>query len=143
MAIPDAVRMVHFPDVDQEVDAYQEGRSDAHRTLIYDEFFFFQLGIALSKKSELWEKGIVFRPTGEILKRFYLALPFTLTQAQQRVISEIQQDMESPRSMNRLLQGDVGSGKTIVSMAAMIIACESGYQAVMMAPTEILAEQHY
>jgi len=143
MTIPEAVRMVHFPDVDQEIDAYQEGRSDAHRTLIYDEFFFFQLGIALSRRSVLWEKGILFRPAGEILKRFYRTLPFTLTEAQQRVISEIQRDMASRRSMNRLLQGDVGSGKTIVSMAAMIIACENGYQAAMMAPTEILADQHY
>ena len=71
------------------------------------------------------------------------ALPFALTPAQQRVISEIEQDMTSVRSMNRLLQGDVGSGKTVVSMAAMIIACENGYQAAIMAPTEILAEQHY
>jgi len=143
VAIRDAVRQVHFPDVNQEIDAYQESRSDAHRSLIYDEFFFFQLGMALRKRGELLEQGIAFRPGGEMLKRFYNALPFTLTQAQQRVISEIQQDMTSVRSMNRLLQGDVGSGKTIVSMAAMIIACENGYQAAIMAPTEILAEQHY
>ena len=99
--------------------------------------------MALRKRGELLEQGIAFRSGGEMLKRFYEALPFTLTQAQQRVISEIQQDMASVRSMNRLLQGDVGSGKTIVSMAAMIIACENGYQAAIMAPTEILAEQHY
>jgi ATP-dependent DNA helicase RecG len=143
MAIQDAVRQVHFPDVNQEIESYQESRSEAHRSLIYDEFFFFQLGMALRKKGELLEQGIAFRPGGEMLKRFYEALPFTLTQAQQRVIYEIQQDMTSVRSMNRLLQGDVGSGKTIVSMAAMIIACENGYQAAIMAPTEILAEQHY
>src|SRR4030042_4221993 len=99
--------------------------------------------MALRKRGELLERGIAFRPGGEMLKRFFEALPFTLTHAQQRVISEIQQDMTSVRSMNRLLQGDVGSGKTIVSMAAMIIACENGYQATMMAPTEILAEQPY
>ena len=143
MATRDAIRQVHFPDVDQEIEAYLENRSDAHRSLIYDEFFFFQLGMALRKRGELLERGIAFRPGGEMLKRFFEALPFTLTHAQQRVISEIQQDMTSVRSMNRLLQGDVGSGKTIVSMAAMIIACENGYQATMMAPTEILAEQHY
>ena len=143
MAIRDAVRQVHFPDLNQKIEAYQESRSDAHRSLIYDEFFFFQLGMALKKRGELLEQGIAFRPGGEMLKRFFKALPFTLTQAQQRVINEIQQDMTSVRSMNRLLQGDVGSGKTIVSMAAMIIACENGYQAAIMAPTEILAEQHY
>ncbi len=143
MEIREAVRQVHFPDVNQEIEAYQESRSDAHRTLIYDEFFFFQLGMALRKRGELLEQGISFRSGGEMLKRFYEALPFTLTAAQQRVISEIEQDMTSVRSMNRLLQGDVGSGKTIVSMAAMITACENGYQAAMMAPTEILAEQHY
>lgn len=143
ISIREAISQVHFPGADQEIEAYQENRSDAHRSLIYDEFFFFQLGMALRKMSGLLEQGIAFRPGGEILKRFYAALPFSLTHAQQRVISEIQQDMTSIRSMNRLLQGDVGSGKTIVSMAAMIIAAESGYQAAMMAPTEILAEQHY
>ncbi len=143
MTIRDAICQVHFPAADQEIEAYQENRSDAHRSLIYDEFFFFQLGMALRKKSGLLERGIVFKPGGEMLKRFHEAIPFTLTRAQQRVISEIQEDMTSIRSMNRLLQGDVGSGKTIVSMAAMIIAAENGYQAAMMVPTEILAEQHY
>ena len=76
-------------------------------------------------------------------KRFYDALPFTLTAAQQRVVEEIERDMASTRSMNRLLQGDVGSGKTVVSMVAMITACENGYQSALMAPTEILAAQHY
>lgn len=143
MSIRDAICQVHFPAADQEIEAYQENRSDAHRSLIYDEFFFFQLGMALRKRGELLERGIAFRPGGKMLKRFYEILPFNLTNAQQRVISEIQQDMTSIRSMNRLLQGDVGSGKTIVAMAAMIIASENGYQATMMAPTEILAEQHY
>ena len=139
----DAIRQVHFPESDQEIESYQEARSDAHRTLIYDEFFFFQLAMALRKKGDVLEKGITFRPGGEMLTRFYGALPFALTSAQKRVIVEIERDMTSVRNMNRLLQGDVGSGKTVVSMAAMIIACENGYQAAMMAPTEILAEQHY
>ena len=141
--IRDAIRQVHFPESDQEIGSYQEARSDAHRTLIYDEFFFFQLAMALRKRGDVLEKGIAFRPGGEMLKRFYGVLPFTLTSAQKRVIAEIERDMTSVRNMNRLLQGDVGSGKTVVSMAAMIIACENGYQAAMMAPTEILAEQHY
>jgi ATP-dependent DNA helicase RecG len=76
-------------------------------------------------------------------KRFCDALPFTLTAAQQRVIAEIEADMTSTMSMNRLLQGDVGSGRTVVSAVAMITACENGYQSALMAPTEILAEQHY
>ena len=76
MEIREAVRQVHFPDVDQEIEAYQESRSDAHRSLIYDEFFFFQLGMALRKRGELLEQGIAFRPGGEMLKRFYEALPF-------------------------------------------------------------------
>lgn len=141
--IGEAIRQVHFPDSDQEVDVYQDARSDAHRTLIYNEFFYFQLAMALRKKGDVLEKGIAFRPGGEMLARFYRALPFALTSAQNRVIAEIERDMTSVRNMNRLLQGDVGSGKTVVSMAAMIIACANGYQTAMMAPTEILAEQHY
>ena len=143
MEIREAIRQVHFPGNDQEIDAYQEIRSDAHRRLIYDEFFFFQLGMALRKRGEVLAQGIPFRIKGTLLERFYGLLPFTLTVAQQRVIEEIQQDMASSRCMSRLLQGDVGSGKTAVAMAAMVTACESGYQSAIMAPTEILAEQHY
>jgi ATP-dependent DNA helicase RecG len=141
--IREAIRQVHFPGNDQEIDAYQEIRSDAHRRLIYDEFFFFQLGMALRKRGESLEQGIPFLIKGKLLRRFYGLLPFRLTAAQQHVISEIEQDMASAGCMNRLLQGDVGSGKTVVAMAAMVTACENGYQSAIMAPTEILAEQHY
>ena len=143
MDIHEAVRQVHFPDADQEIQAYQETRSDAHRTLIYNEFFYFQLGLALRKSGGSVAQGISFKTGGEMKKRFCDSLPFTLTAAQQRVIAEIERDMASARSMNRLLQGDVGSGKTVVSTVAMITACENGYQSALMAPTEILAEQHY
>jgi ATP-dependent DNA helicase RecG len=143
MEIREAVRQVHFPGNDQQMDLYQEMRSDAHRRLIYDEFFFFQLGMALRKRGGVLEQGISFLTDGEMVRKFYRLLPFALTAAQQRVITEIERDMASPRSMNRLLQGDVGSGKTAVSMAALITACENGHQAAIMAPTEILAEQHY
>ncbi len=143
MEIGEAIRQVHFPDSDQEIEAYQDFRSDAHRTLIYNEIFLFQLAMVLRKRGDALEKGIAFRPGGEMLRRFYGTLRFTLTPAQKRVIDEIERDMTSARRMNRLLQGDVGSGKTVVSMAAMVIACENGYQSAMMAPTEILAEQHY
>ena len=141
--IREAVRQVHFPGNDQKMDLYLEMRSDAHRRLIYDEFFFFQLGLALRKRGEVLEQGIPFRTNGEMVRRFYGLLPFTLTAAQQRVISEIEQDMAAVRCMSRLLQGDVGCGKTAVAMAAMVTACENGHQAAIMAPTEILAEQHY
>jgi ATP-dependent DNA helicase RecG len=143
MDIREAVRQVHFPDADQEIQAYQETRSDAHRTLIYGEFFYFQLGLALRKCGEIAEQGISLKTGGEMRERFFGALSFTFTAAQQRVVAEIERDMASIRSMNRLLQGDVGSGKTVVSMVAMITACENGYQSALMAPTEILAEQHY
>jgi ATP-dependent DNA helicase RecG len=141
--IREAIRQVHFPGNDQGIDAYQEIRSDAHRRLIYDEFFFSQLGLALKKRGESLESGISFRIKGDLLSKFYGLLPFKLTAAQQRVIFEIEQDMASARCMSRLLQGDVGSGKTVVSMAAMVTTCENGYQSAIMAPTEILAEQHY
>jgi ATP-dependent DNA helicase RecG len=143
MDVSDAVRQVHFPDADQEIQAYQEVRSDAHRTMIFSEFFYFQLGLALRKNGGIVEQGISFKTGGEMGKRFYGALPFTLTAAQQRVVEEIERDMASTRGMNRLLQGDVGSGKTVVSMVAMITACENGYQSALMAPTEVLAGQHY
>ncbi len=143
MDICQAVRQVHFPDADQAIDVYQEMCSDAHRSLIYDEFFFFQLGIALRKKGGTIAREISCRQGGLMLRRFIDLLPFTLTTAQQRVIAEIERDMASVTRMNRLLQGDVGSGKTVVSMAAMIIACENGFQSALMAPTAILARQHY
>jgi ATP-dependent DNA helicase RecG len=143
MEIREAVRQVHFPTDDQSMELYQEMRSNAHRRLIYDEFFFFQLGMALRKRGGVIEQGISFLTEGEMVRKFYRLLPFELTAAQKRVIKEIERDMASPISMNRLLQGDVGSGKTAVSMAALITACENGHQAAIMAPTEILAEQHY
>ena len=141
--IQDVVRSIHFPATHERIEAYNEMRSDAHRRLIYDEFFFLQLGMALDRKARMLDGGISFKTQGKILHKFYKILPFTLTDAQKRVILEIEGDMDSPSSMNRLLQGDVGCGKTVVSMAAMITACENGYQAAIMAPTEILAEQHY
>lgn len=139
----EAIRQVHFPDNDQNVELYQQAASEAHRRLIYDEFFFFQLGMALRKSGQLLEKGIAFDVSTEITGKLYDALPFTLTAAQRRTLSEIESDMASRIPMNRLLQGDVGSGKTVVATAAACIACANGYQAAIMAPTEILAEQHF
>ena len=138
-----AIRTVHFPEEDSDVDALNVMKSEAHRRVIFDEFFFFELGMALRKKGTLLHTGIPLRSRGEGLKTFFQRLPYELTGAQQRVIGEITGDMEKAVPMHRLLQGDVGCGKTVVSMAAMIVACENGYQAAIMAPTEILAEQHH
>ena len=142
MEITRAVRDVHFPPQEEDIRLLSEMRSEAHRRLIYDEFFFFQLGMALKKKGTVLHPGIAFKTGGPLLKRFYEILSFPLTGAQKRVIAEIEDDMAQGWPMNRLLQGDVGSGKTVVSMAAMVTACDNGYQSAIMVPTEILAEQH-
>jgi ATP-dependent DNA helicase RecG len=141
--IQEALHSVHFPGNNTSLEEYNSSSSAAHRRLIYDEFFFFQLGLAIKKSGRILDKGISFKIRGNLLKKFYANLPFSLTAAQNRVISEIQADLSKDTAMNRLLQGDVGSGKTIVAVAAMITACENSYQAALMAPTEILAKQHY
>ncbi|MEE9912595.1 MAG: ATP-dependent DNA helicase RecG [Deltaproteobacteria bacterium] len=141
--IREALLAVHFPENDAQIEPFIEARSEAHRRLIYDEFFFFQLGMAIKKSGRVLDKGISFSAAGHLHERFYASLPFTLTGAQARVIAEIHQDLQAATAMNRLLQGDVGSGKTLVAMASMITVCENGYQAALMAPTEILAKQHY
>jgi ATP-dependent DNA helicase RecG len=141
--IIDAVRNVHFPGQEEDIRMLDEMRSAAHKRLIFDELFYFELAMALKHKGNVLEEGIAFQAAGELSGRFLSILPFGLTAAQNRVIEEIRSDMSRPSPMHRLLQGDVGSGKTVVSMAAMLTACENGYQAAMMAPTEILAEQHF
>lgn len=143
MDICEAMRQVHFPSEESDMDRLNRFASDAHRRLIFDELFFFQLGMALRKRGYAIEEGIAFTPRGRFLEQFYATLPFVLTAAQKRVIEEITGDMASAYPMHRLLQGDVGSGKTVVSMVPIIIACENGYQAAFMAPTEILAQQHF
>lgn len=138
-----AIRSVHFPESNENPEDYNLQRSFAHHRLIYDEFFFFQLGMAVKKSGRILEKGIRFKTETNLQEKFFSGLPFLLTDAQKRVINEIQTDMAKDSAMNRLLQGDVGSGKTVVAMAAIIIACANNYQAALMAPTEILAGQHY
>ncbi|HXW69712.1 MAG TPA: ATP-dependent DNA helicase RecG [Dissulfurispiraceae bacterium] len=134
---------VHFPEARVSIDMLNSGTSPYHQRLSFDELFTFQAGLAIIKKSELLEKGIAFVPDGRLAACLRGALPFTLTGAQERVLGDILNDMKAPAPMNRLIQGDVGSGKTIVALLAMLAAVESGYQAALMAPTEILAEQHY
>ncbi|BCA56854.1 ATP-dependent DNA helicase RecG [Nitrospira sp. KM1] len=139
-----AVEEIHFPKRETQVEQLERGTSPAHRRLAFEELFVFQLALAMRRRSVQEEtKTVRFNPKTPGIRRLARALPFTLTDAQQRVIREILDDMGSPRPMNRLVQGDVGCGKTIVALHAMVLACGSGYQAALMAPTEILAEQHY
>src|SRR6266702_6491617 len=140
----EAILYAHFPPATEDVEALNSFRSPAHQRLIFEEFFFYQLSLALGRRATRSEKGIAFRVREdrfrEALKRI---LPFKPTGAQKRVLAEIAADMEKPAPMNRLLQGDVGSGKTIVAFEAAVIAIENGFQCALMAPTEILAVQHY
>ncbi|HXC61065.1 MAG TPA: ATP-dependent DNA helicase RecG, partial [Nitrospiria bacterium] len=144
LPLSQALQMVHFPLPGSDLARFNRGNSDAHRRLIFDEFFLLELGLALKKRGvQEEEKGIHFEIGTSKVKRFIEQLPFQLTTAQRRVMDEIQRDMASVHPMNRLIQGDVGSGKTVVALFAMFIAVENNYQAVLMVPTEILAEQHY
>ena len=114
------------------------------RRLKYEEFFRFQIKLAMKRRTMREESGgIAFGVKSALARRLVDTLPFTLTRAQVKVVQEITSDMASPRVMNRLLQGDVGSGKTVVALLAMLIAVDNGYQSVFMAPTELLAEQHF
>ncbi|MBM2842058.1 MAG: ATP-dependent helicase RecG, partial [Bacteroidetes bacterium] len=137
MPLQSALQVVHAPRKEDELES-------SLRRLKYDELFYFQLMLALKRH---WVKeeteGIPFNVQSKLARQLVDSLPFKLTAAQIRVIREITTDMQLPKPLNRLLQGDVGSGKTIVALISMLIAVENGYQAVFMAPTEILAEQHY
>jgi ATP-dependent DNA helicase RecG len=138
-----ALREVHTPAPDADTRGLESSRSEAHRALVFDELFFVQLGLLRRKGEVAREPGIAFEGTGALALRMIAALPFALTGAQRRVIEEIAGDMRLPHPMHRLLQGDVGSGKTVVAVASALRAIEAGYQAVIMAPTELLAEQHW
>jgi ATP-dependent DNA helicase RecG len=131
-----ALRQIHFPDS-------TESLGKARRHLVLTEFFAMQLSIAARRAEQKAEPGAVHWASDTLLRRLHAALPFPLTGAQQRAIGEIQADLATLRPMNRLLHGDVGSGKTIVALSAMLLAVEAGFQAALMAPTQILAEQHY
>ena len=134
---------LHFPAPDDDINLLNIARSRAHKTLIFDEFFFLELGMALRRSRITIEPGISFPKNEEIYQKFIKSLPFTLTNAQNRVTQEIRNDMANSKPMNRLLQGDVGSGKTVVALAAALQAISAGFQASIMAPTEILTEQHF
>ena len=140
----EALIHVHFPEPEESLDELNTFRTPSQQRLIFEEFFLYQLSLALDRKTTRKENAIAFRvreeKVREALKRI---LPFKPTAAQKRVLAEIAADLEKPAPMNRLLQGDVGSGKTIVALQAAVIAIENATQAALMAPTEILAVQHY
>ena len=137
LSLREALRAIHFPASWVELD-------QARRRLKFDELFYLQLLLAYRKREmKLERQGISFDVRSKLARQLVDSLPFDLTKAQKKVIREISDDMKSSRPMNRLLQGDVGSGKTIVALIAMLIAVQNGYQTVFMAPTEILAEQHF
>ena len=132
----DAIRAIHFPES-------WEARNAAREHLVLSEFFAMQMLIASRRFESTARAGQAHCGSGALLDKFLKALPFKLTAAQEKVITEIRRDLAASYPMNRLLQGDVGSGKTVVAIAAMLLAVEAGYQAAFMAPTQILAEQHY
>jgi ATP-dependent DNA helicase RecG len=138
-----ALWTVHWPEPGESFDALQSSRTAAHIRMIFDELFFVELGLELKRRQQKSQTGIAFRLDDQARAAIKKILPFHPTTAQKRVLKEIAADMEKPYPMRRLLQGDVGSGKTIVGFEAAIIAIENGCQVALMAPTEILAQQHY
>ncbi|NEQ71376.1 MAG: ATP-dependent DNA helicase RecG, partial [Symploca sp. SIO2D2] len=135
--VKDAIAYIHFPPD-------RDTLTHARRRLVFDEFFYLQLGFLQRRQAQRQaEDSAVLSPTGKLIDQFNQILPFELTGAQKRVIGDILKDLQSQTPMNRLVQGDVGSGKTVVAVIAILAAIQSGYQAALMAPTEVLAEQHY
>jgi ATP-dependent DNA helicase RecG len=134
---------VHWPEPGESFENLQSSRTPAHIRMIFDELFFVELGLELKRREQKAQTGIAFRLDEGVRAAIKKILPFHPTTAQKRVLKEIAADMEKPYPMRRLLQGDVGSGKTIVGFEAAIIAIENGCQVALMAPTEILAQQHY
>ena len=135
--LKNAIKNIHFP-IDRDCLAA------ARRRLVFDEFFYLQLGLLKRRQVQTKiETGIALPVTGTLINKFYELLPFQLTNAQKRVVNEILSDLQKPEPMKRLVQGDVGAGKTVVAVVAMLAAIQVGYQAALMAPTEVLAEQHY
>lgn len=142
--IGEAIQQVHFPLPNTDLSALDRGATPAHRRLVFEELFVLQMALLLRQRETKEEQKLCrFNPHVPQLSQLSKILPFMLTPAQERVFREIQADMVSSRPMNRLVQGDVGSGKTVVALHALVMACGSGYQTALMVPTEILAEQHY
>jgi ATP-dependent DNA helicase RecG len=139
----EALWKVHWPEAGESFEDLQSSRTPAHIRLIFEELFFIELGLELKRRQQKAETGVAFSLDDRVRQAIKKILPFHPTAAQKRVLKEIADDMQKPYPMRRLLQGDVGSGKTIISFQAAVIAIENGYQVALMAPTEILAQQHY
>jgi len=139
----EALQRVHWPEPGESIHDLQSSRTPAHVRLIFEELFFVELGLELKRREQKAQTGIAFQLDDRARAAIKKILPFHPTAAQKRVLKEIASDMEKPFPMRRLLQGDVGSGKTIIAFEAAIIAMENGFQVALMAPTEILAQQHY
>jgi ATP-dependent DNA helicase RecG len=139
----EALWKVHWPEAGESLADLQSSRTPAHIRLIFEELFFIELGLELKRRQQKTQTGIAFRLDDRVRQAIKKILPFHPTAAQKRVLKEIADDMQKPYPMRRLLQGDVGSGKTIIGFQAAIIAIENGCQVALMAPTEILAQQHY
>jgi ATP-dependent DNA helicase RecG len=139
----EALWKVHWPDEGESFQDLQAARTQAHIRLIFEELFFIELGLELKRREQKAQTGIAFELNDHVREAIKKILPFHPTGAQKRTLKEIAADMEKPYPMRRLLQGDVGSGKTLVAFEAAIIAIENGHQVALMAPTEILAQQHY
>ncbi len=139
----EALREVHFPSEGTRLEDLTHARTPALRRLVFEELFYLELGLELKRRRMREREGIAFQTGTDVREALKQILPFHPTAAQKRVLGEIVADMQHPQPMRRLLQGDVGSGKTIVALEAAIVAMENGYQAALMAPTEILATQHY
>ena len=139
----EALWKVHWPEAGESFEDLQSSRTPAHIRLIFEELFFIELGLELKRRQQKAQTGIAFQLDDRVRQAIKKILPFHPTVAQKRVLKEIADDMQKPHPMRRLLQGDVGSGKTIIGFQAAIIAIENGCQVALMAPTEILAQQHY
>jgi ATP-dependent DNA helicase RecG len=139
----DALRDLHFPPAGTSMTELMSARTPAHRRLIFEEFFYLELGLELKRRRLRERQGTAFTTNDQVREALKQILPFKPTAAQKRVLGEIVSDMRRSQPMRRLLQGDVGSGKTIVAFQAALVAIENGYQVALMAPTEILATQHY
>jgi ATP-dependent DNA helicase RecG len=138
-----ALKSVHFPDAGTPMTELMSATTPGHRRLIFEELFYLELGLELKRRRMREREGTAFVTNVKVREAIKQVLPFHPTSAQKRVLGEIASDMRKPQPMRRLLQGDVGSGKTIVAMQAALVAIENGYQTALMAPTEILATQHY
>jgi len=139
----EALEAIHFPAAGTPMTELMSARTPAHRRLIFEELWYLELGLELKRRRLREREGTAFVTNDQVREALKQVLPFKPTRAQKRVLGEIVEDMRAPRPMRRLLQGDVGSGKTIVALEAALVAIENGYQVAIMVPTEILATQHY